>query len=400
MGHRCSVHCILPPYILKSLLENGTPEQRIMARKVLLSTTALRADRRFVARLGFIAPVSGAGKQRTVFDCHDQWTTRGAAELRHETDGPVGDPACDEAFDGAGTTYDFYSEVFQRNSIDNAGMRLDSYVNYGEAYPNAMWDGRRMIYGNGDGQLCSRLTQSIDVIAHELTHGVTQYTANLEYRGQSGALNESISDVFGSLVKQWKLSQTADQADWLIGVDCWTPLIEGDALRSLKQPGSAFDAPGIGKDPQPSHMRDYVNLPETPDDDMGGVHTNSGIPNHGFYLFATALGGNAWETAGQVWYESLQRSKRDTNFEAFANMTWSVAGADFDTPTQRAVQDAWAEVGIRVGSKKDKTSTGKGGAKAEPQYDELAAAIRRLGTQVDGLRKDVDILKAAAAHPH
>jgi Zn-dependent metalloprotease len=384
---------------LKSLLENGTPQQRAMARKVLLSTVALRADRRFVSRLGFVAPVSGAGKQRTVFDCHNRSGTRGAELVRRESDGPVGDPAADEAFDGAGMTYDFYSQVFQRNSIDNAGMRLDSYVHYGDNYPNAMWDGRRMIYGDGDGELCSRLTQSIDVIAHELTHGVTEHSANLEYRGQPGALNESVSDVFGSLVKQWSRSQTADQADWLIGAECWTPAIEGDALRSLKDPGSAFDAPGIGKDPQPGHMRDYVDLPETPDDDMGGVHINSGIPNHAFYLFASAIGGFAWETAGQVWYEALQRSKRDTNFDAFANTTYLVAGEDFDTPTQRAVQAAWAEVGIRVG-RKDKNSTGKGGAKAEPQHDELAAAIRRLGTQVDALRKDVDVLKASAGHPH
>lgn len=398
MEHRCSVHCIMPPHILKALLENGTPEQREKARNVLLSTTALRADRRFVARLGFIAPVTGAGKQRKVYDCRHMPTTRGAVLVRRETDGNSNDAAVNEAFDGVGKTYDFYSQVFQRNSVDNAGMELDSYVHYDVDYDNAMWDGRRMIFGDGDGQLFSRLTQSLDIIGHELTHGVTQYTANLEYRGQSGALNESVSDVFGSLVKQWALSQTADEADWLIGPECWTPNIKGDALRSMKNPGSAYDDPVIGKDPQPAHMRDYKNLPESPDNDMGGVHINSGIPNHAFYLFASDIGGYAWETAGQVWYEALQRSKKDTNFESFANTTFSVAGESFDTATQQAVQSAWAAVGIRVG-KRERNHVGKA-PRAEQSHNDLAAAINRLAAQVGSLQKDIEALKRSSNLHH
>jgi Zn-dependent metalloprotease len=385
------------------LLDNGSPDQRERARKMLLSTTALRADRRFTARLGFISPVSGAGKQRMVYDCHHLPTTRGATLVRRETDGDTADPAVNEAFDGVGKTYDFYSKVFQRNSVDNAGMELDSYVHYDVDYDNAMWDGRRMIFGDGDDQLFSRLTQSLDVIGHELTHGVTQYTANLEYRGQSGALNESISDVFGSLVKQWSLSQTADQADWLIGADCWTPNINGDALRSLKSPGSAYNDPVIGKDPQPAHMDDYKNMPETPDNDMGGVHINSGIPNHAFYLFATAIGGYAWETAGQVWYEALERSKKDANFESFANTTFSVAGESFDAATQQAVQQAWARVGIKV-SKKERNHIGKAAAPAaarpEQSPKDLATSISRLAAQVKSLQKDIEVLKQSASQPH
>ena len=399
MEHRCSVHCIMPPHILKALLEKGSPEQREMARKTLLSTTALRADRRFVARLGFIAPASGAGKQRMIFDCHNKPTTRDAVVIRRESEGSNGDATADEAFDGVGKTYDFYSEVFHRNSIDNAGKRLDSYVHYGEKYANAMWDGRQMIFGDGDGFLFSRLTRSLDVIAHELTHGVTQYTANLEYRGQSGALNESVSDVFGSLVKQWSLQQSVEEADWLIGTECWTPHIDGDALRSMKNPGSAYDDPSIGKDPQPGHMRNYKNLPETPDDDMGGVHINSGIPNHAFYLFATNIGGKAWETAGQVWSECLQRCKKDTDFESFANTTYAVAGQHFDTATQQALQAAWGEVGIKVG-KTDKSYATRNGARSEQPQDELAAAIKRLVWQVEGLQQDIDMLKQSAHHPH
>lgn len=395
MAHRCSIHCIMPPYILKNLLENGSPEQRDVARKALLSVTALRADRRFMARLGFIAPVSGAGKQRMVFDCRSQPTTRNARLIRRETDKSNGDSAADEAFDGVGQTYDFFKTVLNRDSVDNAGMRLDSYVHYGHAYPNAMWDGRKMIFGDGDGDLFSRLTQSLDIIAHELMHGVTQYTANLEYRGQSGALNESMSDVFGSLVKQWSQSQTADKADWLLGTECWTPKIDGDGLRSLKSPGSAYDDPRIGKDPQPAHMRDYVQLDETPDDDMGGVHINSGIPNHAFYRCATALGGYAWESAGPIWYEALQRSKKDTNFEEFANLTLSVAAESFDRATQEAVQAAWSDVGVKLG-KKEKTRTVRSEAPAEQSTGDLQTALARLTRQVGALQKDIDALKQAA----
>ena len=141
MKHHCSIHCIMPPYILKALLAKGTPEERDMALKALLSATALRADRRFVARLSFIAPVSGVGKQRMIFDCHNNPTTRDAVLIRRESDRSNGDTAANEAFDGVGTTYDFFSQIFHRNSIDNAGMRLDSYVHDGENYPNAMWDG-------------------------------------------------------------------------------------------------------------------------------------------------------------------------------------------------------------------------------------------------------------------
>jgi Zn-dependent metalloprotease len=399
MGHRCSIHCIMPPYVLKNLIEKGSPDQREKALKALLSSTALRADRRFMSRLGFIAPVSGAGKQRMIFDCENEPTTRDAKLIRRESDRSNGDIAADEAFDGVGSTFDFYNEIFHRNSIDNAGMRLDSYVHYGDSYPNAMWDGRRMIFGDGDGELFSRLTQSLDVIGHELTHGVTQYTANLEYRGESGALNESISDVFGSLVKQWSLQQSADQADWLIGAECWTPQIQGDALRSMKKPGSAYNDPSVGKDPQPSHMRDYKRLPETPHGDMGGVHVNSGIPNHAFFRFATAVGGYAWETAGQIWYEALQRSKKDTNFDAFANITFAIAGENFDTETQQLLQAAWDGVGIKVG-KKEKGRAGKMGSTVEQSREDLATSISRLARQVEALQREMQALKQTAGHNH
>jgi Zn-dependent metalloprotease len=177
---------------------------------------------------------------------------------------------------------------------------------------------------------------------------VTQTTAALVYHNQSGALNESISDVFGSLIKQWSRNQTAKDADWLIGVEIFTPGFSGDALRSMKDPGHAYDNAVMGKDPQPAHMRNYVDLPDTAQGDNGGVHINSGIPNKAFYLVATNIGGNAWEAPGHIWYESLKASNPTTDFADFAQTTVTKAAQLYGVDAQDAVKDAWQQVGIRV----------------------------------------------------
>ena len=144
-----------------------------------------------------------------------------------------------QAYDNFGDTYKFYWEVLHRDSIDDQGMPIHGMVHFDTDYNNAFWDGEgHMWFGDGDGTLFSDFTKSLDVIGHELTHGVTQYTANLAYSGQSGALNESLSDVFGSLVKQYAKQQTAEQADWLIGAEVVGPQL-APALRSMKAPGTA-----------------------------------------------------------------------------------------------------------------------------------------------------------------
>jgi Zn-dependent metalloprotease len=221
-----------------------------------------------------------------------------------------------------------------------------STVHYGEHYDNAFWNGEQMVYGDGDGTIFTDFTGPLDVTGHELTHGVTQYTANLDYSGQSGALNESVSDVFGSLIKQWHLGQTADQADWLIGQGLLAPGVHGEALRSMKAPGTAYDDPQLGKDPQPADMSGYVHTYE----DNGGVHINSGIPNRAFYLAASAIGGHAWEKAGRVWYETLTGGSLASavDFAGFAAATVQTAtrlyGASAAETT--AVSDAWKGVGV------------------------------------------------------
>src|SRR6185312_11219919 len=207
-------------------------------------------------------------------------------------------------------------------------------------------------YGDGDGVIFNRFTVDLDVIAHELTHGVTAYEADLAYSGQSGALNESISDVFGTMVKQWKLKQAAKDADWLIGAHLLEPSINGKALRSMANPGTAYDDPQLGgKDPQPATMAGYQKLPNS--EDNGGVHINSGIPNHAFYLACMKIDQNgfSWEKPGTIWYLTLTtRLNTNSNFQDCANATYSVAGEQFGSGSleQQAIADAWNEVGIQV----------------------------------------------------
>ncbi len=230
-----------------------------------------------------------------------------------------------------------------RNSIDNAGMPILGLVHYSTDYANAFWDGQgHMFFGDGDGQLFTRLTASLDVIGHELTHGVTQYEANLVYQGQSGALNESMSDVFGSLTKQYAKKQTAKQADWLIGPDIVGPALK-PALRSMKAPGTANQY-----DKQPATMDDYVNTAA----DNGGVHINSGIPNYAFYVTATTLGGKAWEKAGLIWYDSLRddKIKPTSGFKSFARATVRQAQIRFGDTSDEvdAVRAGWEKTKVSL----------------------------------------------------
>jgi Zn-dependent metalloprotease len=265
--------------------------------------------------------------------------------VRREGDPKSRDVAVNEAYDGSGATYDFYKNVFNRNSIDDKGMRLDSSVHYGKKYDNAFWNGQQMVYGDGDGQLFERFTIALDVIGHELTHGVTEYEASLAYQDEPGALNESMSDVFGSMVKQFADKQKTKKADWLIGEGLLTKNVNGVALRSMSNPGSAYDDPVLGKDPQPDNMKDYVKGPK----DNGGVHINSGIPNKAFYLAAVALSpsGYSWDIAGPIWYEVLcNRLRPNSGFSDCRDMTVSAASDLFGRKESAAVAKAWKSVGL------------------------------------------------------
>jgi len=334
---------IIPEYVNKKIVEKGTKKQKDHAWKNLILTEQLRGRRLVTGSMSSMFSVSNR-LDRTIYDAQNQESLPGTV-IRREGGKAKGGRTVTEAYDYSGSTYNFFNEMFNRNSIDTRGMKLDSTVHYGENYNNAFWNGTQMVYGDGDGDIFERFTKSIDVIGHELSHGVTQYEAALEYEGQSGALNESFSDVFGSLVKQYLLKQKTDKADWLIGHGLFTRKVKGIALRSMKDPGTAYDDPTIGKDPQPGHMKDYVNTTS----DNGGVHINSGIPNHAFYLIAMELGGYAWEKAGKIWYIALtERLRERSNFQIAANVTFEVAGSIFgkNSIEQKAVSGGWKGVGL------------------------------------------------------
>ncbi|MFB7497573.1 M4 family metallopeptidase [Streptomyces sp. NPDC056161] len=339
---------IVPPHVLDKLAQHEDSAVAGPARRTLEQDALQRTRRRITAVRSAVAPTGAPSDtpNRTVYDAHGAETLPGR-KVHAEHDGAAKDASVNRAHAGLGATFDLYLKVYGRHSIDDAGLPLLATVHYGEKYDNAFWNGEQMVFGDGDGELFLDFTIPVDVIGHELTHGVTQYTANLEYYGQSGALNESVSDVFGALIKQYALGQGTTQADWLIGAGLLGPNVHGEALRSMKAPGTAYDDPDLGKDPQPATMDDYVRTSR----DNGGVHINSGIPNHAFYRVATALGGNAWERAGQIWYDVLTGGElaADAQFTDFARLTVAAARARYgESEEHQAVLKAWEQVGVRT----------------------------------------------------
>jgi Zn-dependent metalloprotease len=309
--------CILPPDLLDRLARAEDEAIRTAALDTLQFDHRFRLTRAEMAsRLGgrLSQPITfariGGHPQRTIYDQQHSTNQTPGKVARAEGQAPVADLAVNQAYDGLGYTYDYYWTNFQRDSIDGQGLPMLGLVHYGQNYDNAFWDNvRDMFFGDGDGQILTQTTAGIDVVGHELTHGVTQHEANLTYSGQSGALNESVSDVFGIQVKQLALNQDVTQSDWLIGADIVGPALK-PALRSMKAPGTANP-----HDTQPADMDGYVQ--------GGDVHTNSGIPNHAFYVIATTLGGHAWDAAGKIWYATLTDAAlaAGSTFQDFAKLT-------------------------------------------------------------------------------
>jgi Zn-dependent metalloprotease len=344
--HMCS---IVPPYMLEEIAERGTPEEREAALATLGVDQTFRAMRPLTQGALAAAGDARAGaphRNRRTYSANNGTSLPGQLK-RSEGQAATGDAAVDEAYDGLGATFDLYWDVFGRNSIDNNGMDLIATVHYGNKYNNAFWNGAQMVFGDGDGVIFNRFTIAIDVEGHELTHGVTGATAGLEYHDQPGALNESLSDCFGSMVKQRFNGQSSAQADWLIGQGLLASGIKGVALRSMKAPGTAYDDPHLGKDPQPDHMDHYVSTTS----DNGGVHINSGIPNKAFYLAAVGLGGNSWDRAGKIWYDTLTDANLSStaSFLDFATLTASHANTLYGAGARDVVVKAWQDVGIDLG---------------------------------------------------
>ena len=250
------------------------------------------------------------------------------------------DATVKRTFKNTGDYAKFLKKFYDRNSLDNQGMDLISSVHYGQNYNNAFWNGQQMTYGDGDGNIFVDFTRGNDVIAHELTHGLTQFTSQFVYSNESGGLNESMSDVFGSMFRQWQKNQTVTAADWLIGKDIIGPGAAAQGftcLRDMAKPGASHALA-----PQPSHFSNY-----TPG---MGPHTASGIPNNAFYRAAMAIGGKSWDKAGKIWYRALANYGPSPNLtmKKFADRTRASAGQLYPTQpaVKQAVDKAWKDVGL------------------------------------------------------
>ena len=337
---------ILPPYILERLARSSDPDIRRRARRALAEAEGYRVLRSEPV----LAPIPGRaprGKRRAVYDAGGKAALPGRL-VRSEAQDPALDPAVNEAFDHSGATYDFFAKILGRNSLDDEGMKLVSSVHVGdedgEPLTNAFWNGTQMAYGDGDGRIFQRFTRSLDVVGHELTHGVESFTSNLLYQGQSGALNEHFADVFGVLVRQWKRGEPVSEASWVVGEELLVPAPTRRGIRDMEKPGTAFvNDPYLGTDPQPAHVKGFY----TGKLDRGGVHLNSGIPNRAFALAAKRLGGRAWEVAGRIWYDALLQLSNVASFLDCARVTVRLARLHGDA-AQHAVRQGWAAVGISV----------------------------------------------------
>ncbi len=354
-NHRNSIHCIMPPYMsdkLGKLFKNNTEERQ--------TNEHFRNRRKELASIepkkkAFTVAVNKAPHKlvRELYDAHESPMQVGELIWKEGQKPLPKDKDARNVIEGAGHVWTFYKKLFNRNSIDNKGMAILQNIHYREKkykpFYNAFWDGEQMFYGSGKAKYTNSFTTDLDIIGHELTHGVIDYEAALNYENQSGALNESFADVFGILIKQYTNKTPARKSDWLIGENI---LIGKNALRSMKAPGTAYkNDPVFGDDPQPAVMKDFVKLKNTEDDDYGGVHYNSGITNHAFFIASYEMDGYAWEKMGAIWYATLldkKLLKKDATFADCAAATLKKATALFGKGSlaYKAVEKGWKDVGV------------------------------------------------------
>lgn len=327
--------CIIPEVMVKMMKKEGYD---VEMPNVQLDES-IRLRRQSMSFLARAMPATAGHADRDVFDSQNTASTR-MKLIRTEGNIVSDDADINAVYENGGIVRDYFKTVLDWNSIDNNGLDLVFNVHYLVKYNNAFWDGEQMTFGDGDGTNFKGFVHALDVIAHELTHGVVQYTAALEYKGQSGALNEHYADAFGSAIKQWSLKQTAQTADWLMGEVCLTGQFKGKAIRSMKSPAD----PAVVIMPQPETMAKIYKGTQ----DNGGVHINSGILNKAFYLVSMDIG---TQKAAVLWFETLKTLKSTSKFTDFykglskVSKTLITAGKIPNT-TQKSLDTAFKTVGI------------------------------------------------------
>lgn len=338
--------CIVPKDILDRFAKDKklASELRQAAAASSRISDVLRTMRHQAGELTALSHAAGlhvaelaTAPKVTVYDCRHTQSLPGTPVAKPKT---AKDATAKRTFVETTAVARFYKTVFGRNSIDDAGMTMMSSIHFGKNYNNAMWNGTQMVYGDGDGKLFVDFTRGNDVIGHELTHGVTQHSLQLGYSGDAGGLNESISDCFGSMFRQWQAGQDAAQADWLIGADIIGPVAAARGYKCLRNMANPADKAALG--PQPTR---YSQI--TPGMDP---HYSSGPPNLAFATACRTLGGKSWERIGLVWYDALTTSgpQPGMSMPQFAARTRQLAAQRY--PKQPAVATAvdagWKKVGL------------------------------------------------------
>lgn len=330
---------MIPSRLLKRLIDDSRvpiESRESFARTLLLDEKWRRARDRSRLPLPLTSVSTTGLPSQEIYDCAEFETLPGnRVDPTHSTDSTVL-----RASDWTKRFSVFLEQCFGRNSIDGKGKTLVSSVHFSRSYSNAYWDSEllQMVYGDGDGLMLLDFTLSPEFIGHEITHGTTQFTTQLKYADESGALNESISDVFGSMFVQWCHGQEVTRAHWQIGPDLVGPVahqLGWMCVRDLANPGARHSMTQ-----QPSSYDNYIP--------HGDPHDNSGIPNHAFYLAAMELGGRVWERLGPVWYATITDTRAHSNMtiSEFARLTVGNAIALF--PTRPMVAIAIAKSWLRA----------------------------------------------------
>lgn len=341
-------HHFVPPYIIKRL-PSASKKQEEMDRtfrehRNYLNDNPLQRDQHLAAIRKTIH-----NETRRLFDSQN---TENYPVDPILTDVQVHStlPSQNAALQLANLAYDFFHDKYQWESFDGRSSPIDLYINFGDHYDNAFYDGLRFCFGNGDGEYFNSFLLQ-DVFTHEMTHGVTDHKVKgLPYYGQQGALNEHISDVFAMCLNQRLKREKATTASWIVGEGLFTDKIKGKGIRSFKDE-LAYDDPVLGKDEQPKKFSDYIDTTE----DNGGVHLNSGILNHFFYnlciLAETQVSdewnNRSWKSPLSLYWESYPYIKSTTNFEQFAKITLRVAKENHPE-IQTQVLESWRIVEINV----------------------------------------------------
>jgi len=320
---------IIPDDVLKKIKDKHTLENSEAIRDFRAATVVLKKASKI--------PIPGDHDEvRVLYDAHNTLLLNqdesNIIEVDYETEHKNVDSSPElDMFD---KTYDFFLQKLGMESYDNRDAIWKIFMHYGKLYNNAFWNGNAFVFGDAD-QIFFRTFWIQDVCCHEAMHAVTEYVTQLIYQGQSGALNEHISDVAGICLVNFLLPE-GEQWKWVIGEGIWMPYVLGKGLRTFTlEP--AYDDPILGKDGQPKHMKDFYSGKL----DHGGVHINSGILNHAFYSFVYRSGKKPFEEPLNIWWKAIQRTRAFDDFSGFAWNTIQVAGE-----LKGHLEAAWSDVGI------------------------------------------------------